>query len=556
MNLAIKSARLILLVLVSFAAAQSFYAQTTNAQKISFGSVAGRVTIKGKGAQGVAIGLRRIEVGSAIDVVSRVTTDQDGNYRISNVPAGSYELITSYPSFVPADQSTSSRKTVFVSEGENVEGMDFSLVRGGVITGRVTDGDGRPVIQQQVNLYRADAWEQRPQGQTQPVFPILGSSTDDRGIYRVFGLVAGKYKVAVGRGDDTFTPPQIPGRPIYKRVFHPDITDPAKATIIEVTEGSEATNIDISLERPVENFSVSGRTIDGETGAPVAGIRVAMERVGERLQMFTNFGTTNAQGDFIIDNVTAGKYVFSVINERGRTESYLERTPAEVIDQNVTGVVLKLAKGGSVSGMVAIENENPKALAKLRQAEVQVYVTPPGGTGGRSSASVIAADGSFRAAGLPPGTAGVFLSGGASQPGLLRNLYLIRVERDGATQPGNRFEIKDGENVSGVRLVVIYGDATLRGVISIQNGKLTPDTRFYVRLARPGEPPLNYGFTQVDARGHFLVEGMPAGAYELQVSLTSVDHRPRRPIKQPVSLTSGATTEVTVVIDLAEPNVP
>lgn len=32
--------------------------------------------------------------------------------------------------------------------------------------------------------------------------PTTGGQTDDRGIYRVFGISAGRYKVAAGRGEE------------------------------------------------------------------------------------------------------------------------------------------------------------------------------------------------------------------------------------------------------------------------------------------------------------------------------------------------------------------
>ena len=88
--------------------------------------------------------------------------------------------------------------------------------------------------------------------------------------------------------------------------------DPAKATVIEVSEGSETTDVDISLARPVETYSVSGRSFDSEKGSPICGVRVALERVGMGpYQTYSNFDTTNAQGEFIIDSVLPGKYVFS-----------------------------------------------------------------------------------------------------------------------------------------------------------------------------------------------------------------------------------------------------
>lgn len=553
MDLATRSKPILSLALLLFAL-QSSFAQSTAPQKRPLATVSGRITIKSKPAAGVTVGLRRSEQGTSTQIVGgRAITDLDGNYRIENVPAGSYEVIIAAPAFVQSEPNLGSR-TIFINEGENVEGIDFALVRGGVITGKVIDADGRPVIQQQVNIYRSDAWEQRPQGQNQPVFATRTAATDDRGIYRAFGVMPGRYKVAVGRGDDTFQTPQLPSRASYSRVFHPDIIDPAKATVIEVAEGSEAKDVDISLARPVETYSISGHTVDGEKNLPVPGVRVALERVGMgAYQTYSSFTSSNAQGELVLDSVPPGKYIFSLISERGR-ELFLEATTVEVIDENVAGVILKLSKGASVSGVVAIENENPSALAKLRQAEIRAYVTPATGVGGRSGSSTIGSDGAFRVGGLPGGTTGIFLMGGPNQPGPIKNFVLLRVERDGVPQPAHRFEIKDGEQVSGVRVIVTYGDAILQGSVIIENGKMPADARLYVRLIRPGDVAASVGFNQVDARGHFKIEGVPAGVYELQVNISSSDRIMRRPVKQQVSLTAGATTDVTVTIDASQPN--
>lgn len=557
MNLALRCRPFLALVccLVSL---QSSYSQTQTSPKRVLATVSGRVTIKGKAAAGAAIGLRKMESNSILEIVARGVTDQDGNYRITNVPEGSYDVSVVAPAYVVAEQQ-SPRKMILVSESENIDGVNFSLVRGGVITGKVTDADGRPVIQQQVNAYRAEAWEQAAATQgRQPVFPTNTVSTDDRGIYRMFGLVAGRYKVGVGRADDSFSSPQPAGRATYQRVFHPDITEPAKATIIEVSEGSEAANIDISLGQLLETYSVSGRIIDGEKGLPVPGLRLGLERISnERFQSFSNFATANVQGEFTIDNVAPGKYHATLMSERGM-ELFMERVPFEVTDRDVTGMVLKLAKGASISGFVTLESEDPKALAKLRQAELRIFVSPATtGFGGRTASSTIGPDGSFRAAGLPAGVVSAFLSGGQLQPGPgpLKGFSVARIERDGITQTPRGFEIKDGEQVTGVRIVLIYGDGVIRGRIDVQNGNL-PDARFSVRLSRTGDIAGQGAFTQVDARGHFMMDGLPSGIYELFVSVAASDRRVRRQIRQQVSVTSGSTTEVTVTVDASEPKSP
>ncbi len=65
------------------------------------------------------------------------TTDQDGNYRITDVPPGSYQIAPIAPAYVISGNP----KVVIIGEGEAVEDFDFALVRGGMVTGRVTDAD-------------------------------------------------------------------------------------------------------------------------------------------------------------------------------------------------------------------------------------------------------------------------------------------------------------------------------------------------------------------------------------------------------------------------------
>src|SRR5258705_4254150 len=236
------------------------YAQSSTklAAKSPRNTVSGRVTIKGKGAPGVAVGVRKSDSPNPFEPFLKGVTDQDGFYRISDVPPGSYDVRPSTPGFVSAEPN-GSRKSLVLAEDENIEDINFSLIRGGVITGKVTDADGRAVIEQQVILYRADAVEERsPQ---RPTSPSTSAQTDDRGIYRIFGVSAGRYKVAAGRSDDVFSPGLFPTRASYKQAFHPDVTDQAKASIIEVVEGSEANNVDITWAARYRPFQLAAGSL-------------------------------------------------------------------------------------------------------------------------------------------------------------------------------------------------------------------------------------------------------------------------------------------------------
>src|SRR5258705_11665296 len=483
------------------------YAQSSTklAAKSPRNTVSGRVTIKGKGAPGVAVGVRKSDSPNPFEPFFKGVTDQDGFYRISDVPPGSYEVRPATPGFASAEPN-GSRKSLVLAEDENIEDINFSLIRGGVITGKVTDADGRAVIEQQVILYRADAVEERsPQ---RPTSPSTSAQTDDRGIYRIFGVSAGRYKVAAGRSDDVFSPRLFPTRASYKQAFHPDVTDEAKASIIEVVEGSEATNVDITLGRAIQTFSVSGRVVEGEKGLPMPNVRFGFQRIdGERVEFIPNLVTSNSTGDFAVEGLIPGKYgIFLFPNSEARAESI----SFDVIDQDVSGLIVKLTKGASLSGIVILENEDKAAFGKLVQMQLWAYVrTGSGRIGfGQSANSVISADGSFRLAGLPNGTINIALDGPMGSISA-RRFMVNRVERDGIVQPGG-IEIKEGEQLTGVRVVVSYGNASLRGVVNIQNGPLPAGSGIYIRLTKQGENSSSVSPPQADARGHFLVEGFPA----------------------------------------------
>ncbi len=527
--------------------------QTIAAKKPLRGRVGGRVTIKDKGAPGIVVGLHPSEMTGPFDPSYKATTDQDGNYLIIDVPAGSYEATTVAPAFVIADSKNARGHSVVLGEGERVENINFSLVRGGVITGKVIDADGRPVIQQQVGLYRADAFEQ-PSQQRGQIYPITSLSTDDRGIYRMFGIAAGRYKVAAGRGDNSFSGGLAVGRASYKQVFHPDVSDQTKATVLVVSEGSEATNVDITLGRAIDTFKASGRVIDDVKGLPMPNVSFGLQRIiGDRSDYMNSRVTSNGHGDFIIESLIPGKYSAFLMPEPN-SDLRVDTTTFDVIDQDVDGLTIKITKGASLAGVVVLEGENKSAFTKLVQRQLQAYVSAEGpGLGmGRYATSMIEADGSFHLGGLPSGMAIFSLNDRQ-----LKGFKITRVEREGIVQPRG-VEIKEGEQVSGVRLVVSYGNATLRGVVVLENGPLPENGSIFVQLIRPGETSFFIQAPSVDARGHFLIDGIPGGLYELSVSVWPGGKR-RPSVKQQVNVQDGSISDVSITIDIganAGPNSP
>ncbi len=531
---------------------QNANAQTGSTTKNADATISGKVTIKGKPAAGVVVGLRLSEPRQ-FDSTFKAASDQEGKYRITNVPSGNYYVAPVAPAFVISDVNKSGGQSLVIAEGDNVEGIDFDLVKGGVITGKVTDTEGHPIVEEQVSLLSADY------PRSGPSFHVPGSfQTDDRGIYRMFGLRPGRYKVSVGE-ESVYR--GVGGRrhslPI---TFYPDANEAAKAAVIEIGEGTEATKIDITLGHPLEGFAVSGRVVDGETGKPVSGMPISLSKIMiiDANSRSGSGGVTdvrsNAEGGFRLEKLPAGKYSISI---QPPPESDLRAEPVafDVIDQDVTGLLIKAATGTSLSGIVVLEAIRGVNAATAAQAPswLSVHFRNEGG-GFTSSQSVqIKPDGSFRIGGLLAGTV-TFSVGSWGPTGNAKPITISRVERDGVIQPKG-IQVQTGEHVSGIRVVAAYSSGSIRGVVKVENGVLPPGGRLVIGLSKVGDASENMGGgTAVDARGHFLIEGLAAGTYEL-TAMAYVPESRQRPqtTKQLVTVTEGAATEVMLTIDLTPP---
>jgi len=553
MSFSVRNLPAVVLTLLSLTTVLCAQTATKQPVKVPRGSVAGRVTIKDKGAAGVVVSLRLGDMFNFREATYlKATTDPDGYYKITNVGPGTFSVTPSAPAFVMADSKDPRAKTVLVGEDEAVDGINFALVRGGVITGRVTDADGRPVIEQQVAIYTADAFDKRlPE---RPIIAVSGVNTDDRGVYRVFGLNSGRYKVAAGRSDDSMNLSYGQERSSYRQVFHPDVTDQAKATIVDVTEGSEATNVDITLGRTLQTFNASGIATDGEKGTPVPNVRFTLQRlVGERPEYMNAFAVSNSRGEFVLEGLIPGRYrVYMFPNQPN--DARAEELTFDITDQDVTGLNLRVVKGASITGMVFLETDDKTAQAKLGDLQLRVFSTVSSGGMSSSGTSQIGPDGSFRLGGLASGNHN-FQLGMPSSPFPPKGFSITRIERDGMVTRG--LDIKEGEQVTGVRVILSYGTATIRGLVKIENGALPEGARIFVRMTRPGDPLSMMRPIVVDNRGRFLVEGVSPGTYDLQANIVGIptSGSPKN-AKREATVQGSETIDVTITIDLGAPPKP
>jgi len=214
----------------------SSYAQQPPAQAKPPSTITGQVI----GADGKPVKNAVVSV-SAIGIRNQqpraITTNEDGTFRVTDLKPGAYRLRTSLPGYVTSAESL---RNVYPGEHTTLH-----LIKGGVVTGKVTDANGEPIPGMLVKLLG-----------TQSTPSTASKRTDDRGVYRIFGIQAGTYVVladGISFGWSWMNSDYEENIPTY----YPSST---RDTALEVTinHGEELTAIDIRY-RSERGYRVSGK---------------------------------------------------------------------------------------------------------------------------------------------------------------------------------------------------------------------------------------------------------------------------------------------------------
>ncbi|MGE0100856.1 MAG: carboxypeptidase regulatory-like domain-containing protein [Blastocatellales bacterium] len=512
-------------------------------------TVSGRVTIGSQPAAGIEVMLTSSDpavLNNNPPPPISAQTDPDGRYKLTSVPAGSYRISAYAPAWVAKVEGNQGwlGRTLSVSDGENVENIDFIMTRGAVITGRVTDSSGRGLIEENIVIIPVDADGRRLNSQANRSAFVR---TDDRGVYRAFGLPAGRYRVGAGPEPGNARIGTVSGGR-YMRTWHPDTIDESAAGIVAVETGQEAEKVDITMVAADKNvlYSASGRVIEAETGAPVAGAMIMHTQMkGDQPEgAAMNSTASNSRGEFRIDSIPAGSYTLTAVILQGG-ESYSEPVRFEIESGDVSGLEVRMIRGGSISGRIEIEGgAPPEVIAGLTKIEVSAGPAEPRQLfpfGGRGR---VQPDGSFRIAGLPPGKFWIRYSNMVAPKGL----NLIRIEHNGAD--GSMIELRERENLTGLRLIMQYGSGTLAGRVEVRNGTIPAGSRMIVTAMRSGAVGAPEFYAEVDNRGHFVLDGLAAGNYTIRLGV-SIPGAGGQSTEQQVSVAGSGRQEVTLVLDLS-----
>jgi protocatechuate 3,4-dioxygenase beta subunit len=366
----------------------------------------GTASIRGRVVDATGKPLSRVEIraGGPGNQQANGLTDGGGRYDLNDLPAGAYTVGAYKPNYVRTSwgetRAEGPGKRITVADGQKVDNINLTLVRGGVITGKIVDEFGDPVTDVTVSAMRY----QYVQG-SRRLMQSRGGPTNDIGEFRVYGLSPGQYYISAtlrnfSIGTDTND------RTSYGATYYPGTGNVAEAQRLTIAAGQTATGINLTL-LPIQTSKVSGVALDAD-GKPLLNAMVAvMPKIG--LGMAFTMSPVRPDGKFTLSGMTPGEYTLRANGANGEA-AYNDVT---VNSGDVNDVQLIAVKPSTIRGRIVFaESANASAPPKPTAIDMGAVRDWNAGQVARSQAR-IKDDGTFEIS-LPPGH--VLIRGAVTAP--------------------------------------------------------------------------------------------------------------------------------------------
>lgn len=339
-------------------------------------SIQGSVTVDGLSLPDIQVIVSAAGKGNTggiqVEGNSRTTsTDETGHFALENLSLGPYRLF-------PISRGYIASSGIVDDEGKRIlyypgDTPILRMVKGGVITGRVIDLGGVPMVQVPVRAMRLKDTQGRPASSANPPLLRGGSSdqtTDDRGVYRIYGLEPGTYVVSAGGGNSSFNHGPYDGDgPTY----YPSSTR-SSATEILLAQGQEIGGIDITYQS-FKGHSVAG-TVTGAIppGSLMNAAIVVLSQAGAgTLQGIALAFEMDGTRAFTVNGVPDGKYNIAAIGGIGAKEISLAPPRPIAINGDMSGVNLTLTPISHISGTATVDVLAPDPKLQCRPGKGLAY---------------------------------------------------------------------------------------------------------------------------------------------------------------------------------------
>jgi carboxypeptidase family protein len=474
-------------------------------------------------------------------------TDASGVFDLTELPAGRYTLTVSKSGFVSLSygqrRPLQAGTPLQLADGQTLKGIEFQLPRGSVIGGRVLDEDGEamPGVMVRVMRYQYLQGDRR-------LTPAGGGQTDDKGQYRVWGLMPGDYYVnAVARGGPSgggpfggFGGPGGPGggpggfggragrggggpgtaaapgneqeQINYAPTYYPGVPSVNEAKPIAVGLSQEVLDINFNMLL-VRVARIHGHVLNPDATPVTSGnvnLTIDAGGGGRGNQIGMNYGgRIQWDGEFAIGNVPPGRYVLRARGSDSEMPQFAA-LPISVAGDDLDDLTVILAAGATISGTVSFAG-TAGAAPDLSQFRITAPTTDQSDFGPQANARV-GKDGAFELNGVSAGSHLIRSAGAA------RGFILKSVTINGRDVTDTPLPLRSGESLANVTVVFTDQQNEINGTVTNEQGTPVPD---YTVLAFTTDASLwrpqsrQIMTTRPDQTGKYRIRGLPPGQYYL-----------------------------------------
>ncbi|MGE5834797.1 MAG: carboxypeptidase regulatory-like domain-containing protein, partial [Acidobacteriota bacterium] len=504
-----------------------FRERFTGSRPLDYGTavVAGRVTdAHGTGVAHASVVLRQSEKGGGT-VATRA--DAAGRFQFQNVPGGSYSLGT--PQLGLSTVTTIPTSTILqVASGSRTETVVLAAGRGGTISGVLTDEFGDPALGVVIVLTPMQL-EQSGDSLSIVARPYLAlvtgraATADARGRYRLTTVPPGEYWVSVAMGDPVTARTDVhfvdsdgnDRQVVQGSVFYPGVMTASQASTVAVSEGTESSGIDLTVQPTL----VAHINVTLASNRPVSEIQLHQILLDDRIPILEK--TTKVAGSTVKLEARAGRYRLLASAEVASNADTVVRLWSSIdieADPLLPAMVnMVLEPGANLSGRIAFEGK------ELNRQDAGAWLLPLAGIPGiriptiDGNSSLAVATGEFSIEGVMPGR--YVIQAGGTDP---RSPWMLKAAvirgRDVLDEP---IDLSTGEEIDDVRLTLTDRIGELSGRVADATDKPSRDDWVVVFSADrkhwyPGSRRTRV--VRPDAKGTYLVRGLPAGSYLVALS--------------------------------------
>jgi len=497
--------------------------KTESSDSPATGTISGKVINEnGQPLAGALVQIRAIN--SSTTGPGRMTNaNREGEFRVDGLDRATYTVTASLAAYTPQPRDPSATQQPTYHLGDSVT---LTLMRGGVVTGAVTNANGEPVVAVTVRAQMSrDANGRRTANGSR-----RESLTDDRGIYRVYGLPTGTYVVSAG-GPNQYGPAEENGFETDVPTYAPASTRDT-ATEISV-RGGEEVPVDIRYR------GEQGRTISGVVNAPNSGgFNVVLSASGEgAVPWSTTFYQAYNVDGFVFKGIADGEYqLLATAYGRGTGPRDVAAAVKRVIVRgaDVSGIELTPAPLATVSGRVVFEESKlPECTDKQRPEFNEVVVSAwhndteaakntPASLWSIGAPTAADADGSFSLRNLATGEY-YFATRFTAKYWYLHSITLPAPPAIAAAKVASKpvdatvvwTKLKAGDRLSGLTVTLAQGAAILRGQL-VSEGQQVPEKLFVYLVPserEKAEAVLRYYAAPVSPDGKIALNNIAPGRY-------------------------------------------